>query len=266
MGQLPQAEQALRGALALRPAHWSTHNILGVLLFHQARYAEAAAEWTRVIELSPDNARGYYNLGAAQYHQGRFPEAIAAYERSLEIRPDASAYSNLGTMYFSLGEYAQAVGVMEKSRNLRPSDPRVWGNLADAYRWTPGSEEKAAAAFDRAIALRREQLRSNRKQGRHWAELANWLAKRGKMAEARRAIRRGLELMPWDMSCMSHAILVHHLAGDRQEALRWLEAAVRQGCDVAELERDPELAELCRAPEFERIVQGGRCKKPQGLQ
>jgi Flp pilus assembly protein TadD len=161
-------------------------------------------------------------------------------------------------MFFSLGDYGRAATVMEKSRNLRPSDPRLWGSLADAYRWTPGGEERAAAAFDRAIALRREQLASNRKQGRHWAELANWLAKRGKLGPARRAIQKGLELMPWDMTCMSHAILVYHLAGDRATALRWLEEAVRRGCDVAELERDPELAELRRTPEFERIVQGGR--------
>jgi Flp pilus assembly protein TadD len=165
---------------------------------------------------------------------------------------------------YSLGEYARAVDVMEKSRNLRPSDPRVWGNLADAYRWMPGSEERAAAAFDRAIALRREQLRTNRNHGRQWAELANWLAKRGKTRQARRALDRALELMPSDLLCMTHAVLVHHLAGDRSEALRWLGAAVRQGCDVAELERDPELAELRRAPEFGRIVQEGRSVKPQG--
>ena len=262
--EMGQAEQALRAALALRPSHWSTHNMLGVLLFHLARYEEAAQAWNRVIELSPDNARGYYNLGAARYHQGRFAEAAAAYERSLEIHPDASAYSSLGTMHFSLGDYARAVDAMEKSRNLRPSDPRVWGNLADAYRWLPGSEDRAAAAFDQAIALRREQLRTNRNHGRHWAELANWLAKRGRTPAARRALDRALELMPSDLTCMTHAILVHHLAGDRKAALRWLEAAVRQGCDVAELERDPELAELRRAPEFGRIVQEGRSVKPQG--
>jgi tetratricopeptide (TPR) repeat protein/TolB-like protein len=263
-GEMAQAEQALRAALTLRPLHWSTHNMLGVLLFHLGRYEEAAAAWSRVIELSPDNARGYYNLGAARYHQGRFAEAAAAYERSLEIRPDASAYSSLGTMYFSLGDFARAVDAMEKSRNLRPSDPRVWGNLADAYRWMPGSEERAASAFDRAIALRREQLRTNRNHGRQWAELANWLAKRGKMQQARRALGRAMELMPADLLCMTHAVLVHHLAGDRAEALRWLQAAVRQGCDVAELERDPELAELRRAPEFGRIVQEERSVKPQG--
>jgi tetratricopeptide (TPR) repeat protein len=262
--EMGQAEQALRAALALRPSHWSTHNMLGVLLFYLGRYEEAAQAWNRVIELSPDNARGYYNLGGARYHQGRFADAAAAYERSLEIHPDASAYSSLGTMHFSLGDYARAVDAMEKSRNLRPSDPRVWGNLADAYRWLPGSEDRAAAAFDRAIALRREQLRTNRNHGRQWAELANWLAKRGKIPAARRALDRALELMPSDLTCMTHAIVVHHLAGDRKETLRWLKAAVRQGCDVAELERDPELAELRRAPEFGRIVQDGRGVKPQG--
>jgi Flp pilus assembly protein TadD len=238
--------------------------MLGVLLFNQGRYDEAAGEWLRVTELSPDNARGFYNLGGAYYHLGRYEDAIRAYERSLEIRPDATAYSGLGTVYFYLGDRLRAVGALEKGRNLRPSDPRIWGYLADAYRWAPGHEDKAAAAYDRAIALRREQLAMNRKQGLHWAELADWLAKRGKPGEARRAIRRALELMPWDVRCKEYAIHVHHLAGDRDEALRALEAAVGLGCDVAELERDPELAELRQDPEFERIVQGGRGVNPQG--
>ena len=232
--------------------------MLGVLLFHQARYEEAAGEWRRVIELSPDNARGYYNLGGAYFHLGRFQDAIRAYERSLDIGPDATAYLGLGTVRFYLGDRQGAVDALEKGRNLRPSDPRVWGNLADAYRWAPGYEDKAAAAFDQAIALRREQLASNRKQGRHWAELASWLAKRGKASEAKRAIKRALELMPWDVSCRTHAVRVYHLAGDRVEARRSLEAAVDADCDVVELERDPELNLLRQDPEFERIVRGRR--------
>jgi len=261
-GDLEKAEKALRQAIVVRPNSWSIHNTLGVLYFNQARYEEAAHAWERVLQLTPDNARGHYNLAAAKYHLGRYTEAVEGYERSLQIRPDATAYTSLGTVFFYLGDRERAIAVFEKGKELRPSDPGVWGNLADAYRWTPGYEDRAGPAFDRAIALKRNQLKLNRMQGKGWTQLASWLAKRGRLKESLRALRRGLELSPRDVNCMTHAIRVYHLNGDRDAAMHWLRKAVQQGCDVAELQGDPELAELRETRQFSRIVQGGRRRPP----
>lgn len=262
-GKMGEAEEALQGAIAVRPGYWRLYNKLGVLYFNQARYEEAAKAWQRVIELTPDNARGHYNLAGAYYHLGRYEEAIAAYEESLRVRPDARAYTSLGTVFFYLGDRERAVRVFEKGRDLRPSDPQVWGNLADAYRWTSGLEGKAPPTFDKAIALKRQQLVINRKDGRGWVQLGLWLAKRGRLKEAQRAAARGLPLVPGDVNCMALAVRIHALAGENRFALDWLRKAIRHGYDLAELERDPELAGLRRDAEFGRIVKGRRAK-PQG--
>src|SRR5262249_55435613 len=149
-----------------------------------------------VIELAPGNPRGHYNLAAAYFRMGRYADAISSYRRSLEIQPGATAYSGLGTVLFFLGRFEDSVEMFEKGAALKPFDPVKWGNLGDAYRWVPGREDKAAAAFDQAIGLMREQLERNPSDGRRWAELGVWLAKRGSPREAVQAVRKGLRLGP----------------------------------------------------------------------
>ncbi len=260
-GKLTESEQAYRQAIALRPNYWAGYNKAGVFYYKQGQYAKAAEMWRRVTELTPDNPRGFYNLGSAYFKLGRFEDAIAAYERSMNVQPNAAAYSNLATVHFYIGKYREAVAEFEKAAALSPNDPLIWGNLGDAYRWTPGLEEKAAAAFDRAIALTREQLQVNPNDAEAVARLADWLARQGNAREAVRAIQRALRLGPKNVTCMARAIYVYHLAGNRVQALKWLERAVNSGYGVADLERDPELATLRLDPTFRKIVNSARQSK-----
>ncbi len=260
-GKLTESEQAYRQAIALRPSFWGGYNKLGILYFNQGQYARAVEVWRRVVELTPDNPRGYSNLGGTYFRMGRFEEAIAAYNRSIGIQPNASAYSSLGAVHFFLGKYVEAVAAFEKGVGLSPSDPFIWGNLGDAYRWTPGLEEKAAGAFDRAITLTREQLQVNPNDAEAVARLAEWLAKRGNAREAVQVIQRALRLGPKNVNCMARAIYVYHLVGNRPQALKWLERAVNSGYGVADLERDPELATLRLDPTFQKIVNAVRQNK-----
>ncbi len=249
-----RAEAIYRRYIAQRPNNWAGYNRLGVLCLKQGRYAEAADLWRRVVELTPDNARGYYNLAASLYHMGRYEDAIASYRRSLEIQPSATAYSNLGTVHFFMGNYNEAATLFEKGAALKPYDAAKWANLGDAYRWIPGSEDKAAKAYEQAITLVREQLEMNPRNGNGWARLANWLAKRGEAREAMRAVRRARTLSPRDLAAIVLAIQVHELVGNRSQALACLEQAVKLGYDQIELERDPELRALREDKRFHEIL------------
>ena len=139
---------------------------------------------------------------------------------------------------------------------LRPNDPRMWGNLGDAYRWTPGLEQKAAATFERAITMQRELLDLNPKNAEGWSDLAGWLAKRGRTREALDAARRALKLSPKDVSFMAAAGRVYHLAGIRSKALEWLRRAVDKGYNARELLGDPELRALQSTSEFQAMIRG----------
>ena len=261
-GRFDEAERTYQRAIAARPQYWGGHSRLGALYFKAGRFEQAVASFRRVIELNPDNSRGHYNLGAACFRLGRYDEAVAAYEESLRILPDASALTGLGTVLFYKGDHAGAVAMFGKAVDLRPQDPLVWGNLGEGRRWLPGQEEPAMEALDRAIALQRERLRVNPRDDEAHARLARWLAMRGVAAEAVREIEEALRTSPDSASCVSRAVIVYHLVGDRAAALRCLERALAAGCEPAEFLGEPELAGLRQDAEFQGIV--ARWTKSEG--
>ena len=76
------------------------------------------------------------NLGAAYFLLGDFGNAAAAFRRSVEIAPTGEGYSNSATMYYFDGRYDDAAAMFEKAVKLAPQDHSLWGNLADAYRYS----------------------------------------------------------------------------------------------------------------------------------
>jgi eukaryotic-like serine/threonine-protein kinase len=254
-GKLAEAEQTYLRAMALRPNFWEPFHLLGGFYFNQGRYDQSIQLWKRVVELTPDNARAHYNLGGAYFRLERFEEAIASFNRSIAIRPEATAYSNLGTLHYFLGHWFEAAGMFEKAVALRPNLPRLSGNLGDAYRWLPGREADAAAAYDRAIELMRGELEVNPKNAESLGWLAEWLARRGDTRAAIQTVRRALKLAPNDVNGMARAVNVFHLAGDRTEALRWIETAVNAGYGLGEFERDPDLESLRDDAAYARLVE-----------
>ena len=116
---------------------------MGAFYFGQARYADAAAQFQHVVELRPDNNRGYYNLGAMYILEGRYNDAIAALNRSIvKLLPTMSAYSNLGLAYFYCRRYPDSVAMYEKARALDDQDYLNWGNLAEALHWSSEGKER----------------------------------------------------------------------------------------------------------------------------
>ena len=252
--KMAEAEQIHLRALALRPRFWEPYHVLGGFYFNRGRYQQAAAMWEKVIELTPDNARAHFNLGGAYFRLERFEEAIAAFNRSIEIRPEPSAYSNLGTLHYFLGHRSEAAAMFEKAVSLQPGKPRLWGNLADAYRWVPGRGAEADAAFDEAIRLMRAELEVNPRNAESLAWLAEWLARRGDARGARAAVGRALKLAPRDVNILARAVSVFHLTGDRTRTLRSLKSALQAGYGLAEFERDPDLGALRSDLSYSRLV------------
>jgi len=254
-GRLVEAHEACSRAVSDQPGDWRAHSLLGWVRDRQHRFVDALVPLQRVVELTPDNARGRRNLGNALYRLGRFEEAAEKYRESLAIQPNDEGYSNLGAALYVLGRYEEAIVAFRMAVSLTPGDPVRWGNLGLACRWVPGHEEEASAHLERAIGLERERLERNPSRSDWWAWLADWLAERGRMDEARDAIRRAIELDSDDMDCMLRAGYVYFKLGERDECLRWFRKARAAGCGVGEWRNSPALAELRKDPEFIRMLQ-----------
>lgn len=212
----------------------------------------------RVVELTPDNGRGYYNLGAALQLMGQFDDARAAYLKAIELNPTGDAYSNLGTLEYASGRYREAAEADEKAVALKPGYYLIWANLGDAYRWAPGLESRAKDAYEKSILLARRELQVNPRDAEVHLTLALCLAKTGNTAEAQKDLRRAIELNPKDTGSLFQAAIVANICGKKQEALDWIRRAVQGGYPVADITREPELANLRKDKEFQEALKGSK--------
>jgi len=222
LGRLEEAEKLYKHAITMRPAYWATYNWLGRFYMSHARYEEAAAMFSQVTSLAPDSFIGFYNLGGVRVLQGKYGEAIPLLERSLGIRPTANALSNLGTAHFQMRRYAESATDFERAVKLDSKSYEIWGNLGDAYYWTPGRRAEAAGAYSTAISLGEESLRHNSRDAQLLAYLAQYHAMRGEQKRALDKIDAALRLQPRTRtSCLPQRLCISNSATPTARLTFW---------------------------------------------
>jgi len=221
-----------------------------------ARYDEAAAMFSQVTSLAPDSFIGYYNLGAVRVLQGKYDEAIPFLERSLGIRPTANGLSNLGTAHFQMRRYAESATDFEHAVKLDSQSYELWGNLGDAYYWTPGRRAEASGAYRTAIGLGEEHLRHNPRDAQLLAYLGQYHAMNGEQKLALDKIDAALRLQPKGPDVLLASAIVYQQLGDSSRALNTLENAVSVGITPETLRDTPNFDALSDNPRFLALING----------
>jgi Flp pilus assembly protein TadD len=174
----------------------------------------------------------------------RFDQALAEFSKSLAARPTTTAYSNRGAIYHFKGQYQRARDDYHRAIELEGNNPLFWGNLADADAQIPGAEAEAREAYLRAIALSRERLAVNPHDPGVLGRMAFYLARTSDCVEARSRMQDSLRLAPDRVPLMFTAAKVGEACHDRKSALSYLDAAIRKGYPLQEIEQDPDLRNL----------------------
>lgn len=175
---------------------------------------------------------------------GREEKAEQFLKKSLELKPTTVAYSNLATVYFFEGRYAEAVPIMEQVVQTSNKNYVVLGNLGDAYRWTPGNSEKARQAYSKAVKLAEEVLKVNPRDAVALSSLGMYWAKMGEGAKAIEVAEKARQLARANTNILFNAAITFELAEKRSQALSALDAAVKGGYSLREIEHEPDLREL----------------------
>jgi Flp pilus assembly protein TadD len=262
VGRTSEAEATLKKAINLRPGYWNNHQKLGTFYFRHGRYKDAESSYRQVIDLVPDNPAGYTNLGVIYHLEGREGEAELLLKKSLAVRPTPLAYSNLATVYFFEGRYGDAVPILEKITSNGSKEYIVWGNLGDAYRWTPGLTEKASAAYRRAIELTGQALAVNPRDGRALSSVGLYRAKIGEMRAALSLSEKALATTQNDSSALFNSAIVNEIAGRREDALRYLSMAIESNYSLSEIEVEPELRRLRADPRYRGLASKAQSQVP----
>jgi len=258
MNRPAEAEAAYRDALRVRPGYWAGLGYLGYFYIVRGEYEKARTQYEAVTRLCPGNYYALNNLGACHFKLGDYGRATAAFERSNAVKRNADACSNLGVLYYYSGRYADSVTANENAIGLGASDfgYLIWGNLADAYRFTPGNEAKAVEAYRKAIDLVEKDLAADPGDSRKRSSLAAFLAKAGDTAKAVAEIDGALRNLPDDSSVVLKAAMIYELSGARPRALEAIRDFVRLKGPMDEVAREPFLAGLRQEPGYAEIIAG----------
>jgi len=131
------------------------------------KYEKAVANYTRAIEIDPDEADYYWCRGGvysqlADYYgdAGLFSKvvdsnnkAIADFTKVIELVPErAGAYFVRGQCYAGNGDYIRAITDFTKAIELGREEWSVYFNRASAYKEL-GSKDEAVADYRKALAL-----------------------------------------------------------------------------------------------------------------
>jgi protein O-mannosyl-transferase len=158
--KLPEAIQAFRAAVDLRPDLDPSRCGLGSALQEQGKYEEAAEQFVRVLELQPDNVVALLQLGLMRGRQGKLEEAADLLSRALRLHPnDAGAHNNLGNVLLLQGKYAEAARQLEAALRLQPNHTGALNNLALACKKL-GRTDEALAHYREALRLQPDSLES----------------------------------------------------------------------------------------------------------
>ena len=139
LGQVQQAIQAYRAAVAADPQHPTSHNNLGLLLQESGEPQSAFAAYRAALQASPTYSHPAYNLGSLLLDQGLPDQAETFLRHALLCKPDyPSAAWALALCCLVREQFAEGWQLYEQRfaiqppipLNGRPAGPR-W-NLSEA--------------------------------------------------------------------------------------------------------------------------------------
>jgi tetratricopeptide (TPR) repeat protein len=125
-----------------------SHRGMAVMLERQGKYADAARECRRAIELDPGYVDAHELLGVVSARQGDVATARTAFETVARLQPErASPYINLGVLEFNEGDLEASARHLRRAAALQPASPDVHfylGNVLAALGDVDGARREIA--------------------------------------------------------------------------------------------------------------------------
>jgi len=129
-GAKPQAEQALRKGLQLRPDHPTLNHNLGTLLLAAGEFASALKHFEEALAKNNRLAGSALNAGVCLLRMGESEAAVAKFRKSLAINDQQlGCWVNLAVGLKQTGQDDAAIAALEKALALQPDNTQLQGQL-----------------------------------------------------------------------------------------------------------------------------------------
>ncbi len=198
----------------------SAHQSLGMVAhWFDWDWTTAEREFTRAIQLSPNDRRPHQFYAWMLASVGRYDQAIAEAKRAQQLDPvSAEANNYVGLVLVLAHRYEEAITWLRMAIDLDPTYFYAYDFLGRAYEQL-GRMPEAITAYQKAVEI-------DTTNAENWSNLGHAYAVSGRTAEARRILAdlrtsstRGY-IAPYDIA------LIHAGLGDKDQAFAWFERAV----------------------------------------
>ena len=153
LGNLDDAEVALRKALILDPRNGETYNNIGIVLKDQGEPEEAIKAFNQALFIKPDYATAYLNMGNTYKDNSKLDDAIDNYKKALALEPEYfQALNNMANVFREQGKAEEAIDAYNQILTISPDFAEAHFNMGVTL-GEHGSLEKAIEALVMALAI-----------------------------------------------------------------------------------------------------------------
>ena len=203
---------------------------LGVAYTKQNSFDQAVKRFKEAIQIDPNHAKAYFGLGAAFAAQGHIDEAIQAWKEAVRISPRyAEAYFRLGVALKLKGFMAEAEEAWEKAVAYEPHHAEAHYCLGLVY--------VDQNQIDRAINELRTSVQIDPENVHAYFVLASLYERKEQIQEAMTAYREAIQIDPEGGEA-------HYLLGSFFQRQRKIDQAMAEWKRAVETESDHELARI----------------------
>jgi adenylate cyclase len=218
---LDKAREASARALKLDPQSAEAHVAAAQGLSMQQRYADAAAEFERAIELDPTLFDAHYYFARSCFKSGDLKKSLRLFQQAQSVRPDD--YQTI---------YLEALVLTQLGRG-----------------------DEARKAYQRALEFTTKYLDLQPDDARSYVLGAGALAKLRETERAKEWADRAISLAPDDDAILYNAGCAFAVVGDKERALDALERAIGAGLEGGDwIPQDPDWEWLRDHPRFQALV------------
>jgi tetratricopeptide (TPR) repeat protein len=153
-GQLAQAEQCGRQALAIDQGHADSLHLLGMLCIASKQY-DLAIEWfAMAIRQKGDVADYFVNLAMALQRKERFDEAIRSYDRALMLNPaQIEIWLRMAELLQRQQRFDEAIKSYDRAVTLDNERADIWYRMGEILKQQKRNDE-AILSFDQALKVK----------------------------------------------------------------------------------------------------------------
>jgi tetratricopeptide (TPR) repeat protein len=185
----------------------------GIALELVGRHGEAMRSYDKAIEIKPEYYEAWYNKGVGLALAGKYEEAMKSYDNAVVIQPEYyNAWNNKGYILNKLGKLKEAIQCYEKVIKIKPDMYEAWYNKGSTLALL-GKHEEAIKCYDKAIEIKPEYYDA-------WYNKGNALEILGEHEEAVKCYDKVIEIKPEYYDAWYNKGVALALVGKNEEAIK----------------------------------------------